>query len=183
MIWSTTSLVLTTTMGDALFAESAWRRERRSEGADRQSLPVEGRSGVRRKIRSRANGGERGRNKARSGEVNGGGMVDRRAVEGNGYDGDRGDQAGGAKRNDRSSSRRAKSALFSNNEYMFNTQPTVQKTTQCNFATFSCRQRSPWARHLMNAQRGSPVRRSAGTRDLMSAQLGFLSEVDPAEEF
>ena len=35
-------------------------------------------------------------------------------------------------------------------------------------------------RHLMNAQRGNPVRRSAGTRDLMSAQLGFLSEVDLA---
>ena len=29
-------------------------------------------------------------------------------------------------------------------------------------------------RHLMDAQRGNPVRRSAGTRVLMSAQLGFL---------
>ena len=36
-------------------------------------------------------------------------------------------------------------------------------------------------RHLMNAQRGNPVRRSAGTRVLMSAQLGFSSEVDPGQ--
>ena len=38
-------------------------------------------------------------------------------------------------------------------------------------------------RLLMNAQRGNPVRRSASTRDLMSVQLKFLSEVDPAQGF
>ena len=39
------------------------------------------------------------------------------------------------------------------------------------------------AQALMNDQRGNPVRRSGGTRDLMSARLGFLSEVDPGQWF
>ena len=36
-----------------------------------------------------------------------------------------------------------------------------------------------WHRHLMNDQRRNPVRRSAGTRDLMSARLGFFMLGDP----
>ena len=37
----------------------------------------------------------------------------------------------------------------------------------------SGREKVSWHKHLMNAQRGNPVRKSAGTKDLMSARLGF----------
>ena len=41
------------------------------------------------------------------------------------------------------------------------------------------KERHPWSGENV----GNPVRRSAGTRDLMSAQLGFLCEADPAQGF